>query len=59
MWMISGTIGTNAGDAILTVSKEPQIAERVGKSLHTFGNRFEYFCGERLGLKADHPVVRQ
>ena len=24
----------------------------------TFGIRFEYFCQQRLGLEADHPVVR-
>jgi hypothetical protein len=24
----------------------------------TFGSRFEYFCGERLGLPVDHPVAR-
>jgi len=25
---------------------------------HSFGIRFEYFCGERLGLPIDRPVVR-
>jgi hypothetical protein len=39
-------------------AKSPRLQNVWDQSRHTFGIRFEYFCGERLGLRTDNPVVR-
>ncbi|MFN0169067.1 MAG: patatin-like phospholipase family protein [Bryobacteraceae bacterium] len=39
-------------------AKSSRLREVWKQSRHTFGIRFEYFCGERLGMESDRPVVR-
>ena len=50
----------NRGWAMLFTmwAKSPRFRESWRRMKHTFGIRFEYFCGARLGLEVDHPVAR-
>lgn len=50
----------NRGWAMLFSSwaKSPRLRAVWDESRHTYGIRFEYFCGERLGLATDNPIMR-
>lgn len=50
----------NRGWALLFTrwAKSPTFQAVWQQIRHTYGIRFEYFCEQRLGLEADHPVVR-
>jgi hypothetical protein len=50
----------NRGWAMLftTWAKSPKLRATWTKTRSSFGIRFEYFCGERLGLPVGHPVRR-
>jgi hypothetical protein len=50
----------NRGWAMLFTmwAKSPTFRASWGSQRRIFGIRFEYFCGERLGLQMDRPVVR-
>jgi hypothetical protein len=50
----------NRGWAMLFTmwAKSPRFRTVWNKMRRTFGIRFEYFCGHRLGLETDNPVAR-
>jgi hypothetical protein len=39
-------------------AKSPKFRVAWKQMRRSFGIRFEYFCGQRLGMETDHPVVR-
>jgi hypothetical protein len=39
-------------------ARSTRLREVWRQSRHTFGIRFEYFCGERLGMETSRPVMR-
>jgi hypothetical protein len=39
-------------------AKSPKFRAVWKQKKHIFGIRFEYFCGQRLGMETDHPVAR-
>ena len=50
----------NRGWALLFTmwAKSPLFRDAWRRTRHTYGIRFEYFCGSRLGLEAGNPVAR-
>jgi hypothetical protein len=50
----------NRGWAILFMrwARSPKFRRIWHGTRRTFGIRFEYFCGARLGLERDTPIIR-